>query len=145
MSINNEDFSATAAQTFGLYCGILIFCGVYCAYFTGTFARMQTPSVVLNVALALATIIGLPIARRSDLNTAEFTFAGFTNLTGWPSGFAFILSFLAPVWTICESAVYSSAPCHRSSLKAASTAPCPSPRRRATPPMLYRMFPSYPC
>ncbi|RSH91639.1 GABA-specific high-affinity permease [Saitozyma podzolica] len=102
VSINNQDFSATAAQTFGLYCGILIFCGVYCAYFTGTFARMQTPSVVLNVALALATIIGLPIARKGELNTAEFTFAGFTNLTGWPSGFAFILSFLAPVWTICS-------------------------------------------
>lgn len=110
MSINNEDFSATAGQTFGLYCGILIFCGVYCAYFTGTFARMQTPSVVLNVALALATIIGLPIARKGELNTAELTFAGFTNLTGWPSGFAFILSFLAPVWTICECAPPSSSP-----------------------------------
>jgi hypothetical protein len=58
---------------------------------------------VLNVALSLVTIIGLPIARRGELNTAEFTFAGWDNLTGWPNGFAFILSFLAPVWTICEA------------------------------------------
>jgi hypothetical protein len=102
VSIKDEGFVATAGMTFGLYCGVLIFCGVYCAYFTGIFARLQTPSVILNVALALVTIIGLPIARRNELNTAAFTFGGFENLTGWPSGFAFILSFLAPVWTICK-------------------------------------------
>lgn len=102
VSLNNEDFAPTAAQIFGLYCGILIFCGVYCAYFPVIFARLQTPSVCLNVALALVTIIGLPIGTRHDLNTAAFTFGDFTNLTAWPSGFAFILSFLAPVWTICR-------------------------------------------
>lgn len=101
-SLSDPDVSFTVYEKFGLYCGILIFCGFYCGYCTTIFARMQTPSVVLNVALALVTIIGLPIARRSDLNTAEFTFGGWENLTGWPSGFAFVLSFLAPVWTICS-------------------------------------------
>jgi amino acid transporter len=101
-SLQDPDFTVTVYTKFGLYCGILIFCGFYCGYCTTAFARLQTPSVVLNVLLALVTIIGLPIARRSQLNTAQFTFGGFTNLTGWPSGFAFILSFLAPVWTICS-------------------------------------------
>ncbi|KAK4688183.1 choline transport protein, partial [Tremellales sp. Uapishka_1] len=102
-SIANADFTPTAGATFGLYVGILVFCGVFCAYGTALFARLQTPSVVLNVLLSLVTILGLPIARRKNLNTAQFTFGGFVNLTSWPSGFAFLLSFLAPVWTICES------------------------------------------
>ena len=102
VSLNNPEFASTAAQTFGLYIAILAFCGVYCAYFPTIFARLQTPSVVLNVLLSLVTIIGLPIARRNSLNTADFTFTGWDNLTSWPNGFAFILSFLAPVWTICE-------------------------------------------
>ncbi|WVQ99787.1 hypothetical protein IAU59_006929 [Kwoniella sp. CBS 9459] len=101
-SINNADFVATAAQQFGLYIGILLVCGLLCAYGTALFARLQTPSVILNVLLALVTIIGLPIARRHELNTAAFTFGGFVNLTSWPNGFTFLLSFLAPVWTICS-------------------------------------------
>lgn len=101
-SLNNPDFEVTAGMSYGLYCGILIFCAVYCAYFDTIFARMQTPFTVLNVLLALATIIGLPIARKGELNTAAFTFGGWANLTSWPNGFAFILSFLAPVWTICS-------------------------------------------
>ncbi|WWC67793.1 uncharacterized protein I206_101706 [Kwoniella pini CBS 10737] len=101
-SLNNSDFAATAAQQFGLYVGILIICGAFCAYGTEIFAKTQTPSVILNVILALVTIIGLPIARRHELNTASFTFGGFVNLTSWPSGWAFLLSFLAPVWTICS-------------------------------------------
>ncbi|KAK8870077.1 hypothetical protein IAR55_000647 [Kwoniella newhampshirensis] len=101
-SINNPDFTASAGEQFGLYIGILLACGLFCAYCTGLFARLQTPSVVLNVILSLVTIIGLPIARRKELNTGAFTFGGFVNLTSWPSGFAFMLSFLAPVWTICS-------------------------------------------
>ncbi|WWC93541.1 hypothetical protein V866_000376 [Kwoniella sp. B9012] len=101
-SINNEDFISTAGQQFGLYIGILVVCGLICAYGTNIFARLQTPSVILNVLLSLVTIIGLPIARRHELNTAAFTFGGFVNLTSWPNGFAFLLSFLAPVWTICS-------------------------------------------
>ncbi|WWD15629.1 hypothetical protein CI109_100051 [Kwoniella shandongensis] len=101
-SINDENFVSTAGQQFGLYIGILLACGVFCAYCTGLFARLQTPSVILNVLLALVTIIGLPIARRRELNTAAFTFGGFQNLSSWPSGFAFMMSFLAPVWTICS-------------------------------------------
>ncbi|WRT64900.1 uncharacterized protein IL334_001839 [Kwoniella shivajii] len=101
-SLNNSDFTATAGQQFGLYIGVLVVCGAFCAYGTEIFARLQTPSVVLNVILALVTIIGLPIAKRHELNTAAFTFGGFVNLTSWPSGFSFLLSFLAPVWTICS-------------------------------------------
>ncbi|KAJ9093390.1 hypothetical protein QFC21_006420 [Naganishia friedmannii] len=101
-SISDSSFSPTTAQTFGLYVGILLFVGALCAYGTTALGRLQTPSVILNVLLILVTIIGLPIARRHNLNPASYTFGGFDNLTGWNNGFAFILSFLAPVWTICS-------------------------------------------
>ncbi|KAJ9113585.1 hypothetical protein QFC20_001937 [Naganishia adeliensis] len=101
-SISNPSFSPTTAQTFGLYVGILLFVGALCAYGTTAMARLQTPNVILNVLLILVTLVGLPIARRHELNPASYTFGGFDNLTGWNNGFAFILSFLAPVWTICS-------------------------------------------
>lgn len=99
-SMANENFVPSVGAQFGLYCGILIFCGFYCSYCTPLFARMQTPATVLNLSLALATIIGLPIARKGSLNTAEFTFTGWVNLSGWGNGMAFLLSMMAPVWTI---------------------------------------------
>lgn len=101
-TISDNSFSPTTAQTYGLYVGILLFVGALCAYGTTALGRLQTPSVILNVLLILVTIIGLPIARRHNLNPASYTFGGFDNLTGWNNGFAFILSFLAPVWTICK-------------------------------------------
>lgn len=105
-SIADNTFSPTTAQTFGLYVGILLFVGALCAYGTTALGRLQTPNVILNVLLILVTIIGLPIARRHNLNPASYTFGGFDNLTGWNNGFAFILSFLAPVWTICMCQPY---------------------------------------
>jgi amino acid transporter len=75
---------------------------------TKLLAKLQGTSVFLNLALALATVVGLPIARRHDLNDASYTFGGFENLSGWPAGFSFILSWLAPVWTICELFLSSS-------------------------------------
>jgi amino acid transporter len=91
-TMNNPNFVPSMGATFGLYCGILVFCGFYCSYCTTLFARMQTPATILNVALALVTIIGLPIARRKDLNTAAFTFTGWVNLHGWGNGLTFLLS-----------------------------------------------------
>ncbi|CDO77529.1 hypothetical protein BN946_scf184912.g28, partial [Trametes cinnabarina] len=51
--------------------------------------------------LCLAIIIALPAATPPEFkNTASYAFGGFVNLSGWPNGFAFVLSFLAPLWTI---------------------------------------------
>ncbi|GMK58120.1 hypothetical protein CspeluHIS016_0501520 [Cutaneotrichosporon spelunceum] len=99
-SMANENFVPSVGAQFGLYCGILIFCALFCAYGTTLFARLQTPATILNVALVFATIIGLPIARKGSLNTAKFTFTGWVNLSNWNSGMTFLLSMMAPVWTI---------------------------------------------
>ena len=102
VSIADNSFTPTTEQTFGLFVGILITVGALCAYGSELLIKLQTPNVILNALLILATVIGLPIARRKELNTAEYTLGDFTNLTGWSSGMAFLLSMLAPVWTICE-------------------------------------------
>ncbi|KAG6914602.1 hypothetical protein DXG01_016378 [Tephrocybe rancida] len=70
------EFEATSAQT--LYAGSRI------------------PS-----KLCLAVIIALPTATPPEFkNTAKFALWDFTNFNGWSNGFAFILSFNAPLWTI---------------------------------------------
>lgn len=101
-SVANNEFTYTTGQQFGLYVGVLAAVGLLCAYGCPILIRLQGPTTFLNLALAAVTIIGLPIARRKELNTAAYTFGGFENLTGWSPGFAFILGLLAPVWTICS-------------------------------------------
>ncbi|KAI9431849.1 hypothetical protein H4582DRAFT_2062277 [Lactarius indigo] len=74
--------------------------------------------VALNILLCLAVIIALPAVTSRELkNSASYALGNFTNwastpnsLYDWPNGFAFILSFLAPLWTICsfDSAVHIS-------------------------------------
>jgi len=74
-----------------------------CCLGTRVLARLQTVYVCLNVILCLAVIIALPIATPSEYrNSAKFALGNFTNINGWPDGYAFILSFLAPLWTICS-------------------------------------------
>jgi len=56
---------------------------------------------VLNILLCAAVIIALPAATPKEFkNSASYALGNFTNLNGWPDGYAFILSFLAPLWTI---------------------------------------------
>ncbi|THG93276.1 hypothetical protein EW026_g7921 [Hermanssonia centrifuga] len=100
---NDENFTATAGQTFAVYVCIVLSHAVICCLGTQVLARLQTVYVGLNVLLCLAVIIALPAATPSEFrNSASFALGNFTNLNGWPNGFAFILSFLAPLWTICS-------------------------------------------
>ncbi|KAH7925225.1 amino acid transporter [Leucogyrophana mollusca] len=68
---------------------------------TNVLAKLQTLYTFLNVCLCLALIIALPIATPPEFrNTASYALGSFTNLDGWPSGFAFIMGLLYPMWTI---------------------------------------------
>lgn len=79
--------------------------------------------------LFLAVIIGLPIATPKEfMNTPKYAFGDFQNgkripiyqkpnslpthvlANEWPNGFAFILSFLAPLWAIGQSPLNVSSP-----------------------------------
>ncbi|KAJ7160761.1 amino acid/polyamine transporter I [Mycena filopes] len=97
------NFEATSAQTYGVYAAILVTHTLVCSLGTTVLARLQTVYVILNVVLCVVVIIALPAATPSEFkNTAAFALGEFKNFNGWPSGYAFILSFLAPLWTICS-------------------------------------------
>ena len=64
--------------------------------------KLQTVFVVLNLILIAATIIALPVGKHlsSQRNDAHYIFAQTENLTTWPTGWAFMISWLSPIWTI---------------------------------------------
>ncbi|KAJ8077629.1 hypothetical protein PM082_002062 [Marasmius tenuissimus] len=98
---SNGTFVATIPQIFGIYAALLIVHMAVCSLGTSALARLQTVYIVLNVMLCLGIIIALPVATPSEFkNDVDFALFKFVNLSGWPDGFAFILSFLAPIWTI---------------------------------------------
>ncbi|KAI0275985.1 amino acid/polyamine transporter I [Russula aff. rugulosa BPL654] len=108
---SNGSFIATKLETFGVYVALVLSHAVVCCLGTRVLARLQNVYVTLNILLCLAVIIALPVATPKELkNSARYALGDLTNLYDWPNGFAFILSFLAPVWTICsfDSAVHIS-------------------------------------
>ncbi|KAI0324638.1 APC amino acid permease [Cubamyces sp. BRFM 1775] len=97
----NERFVPTTGQTYAVFAALLMCHGVVSSLATAVVARLQGVYVVLNILLCVAVIIALPAATPAEFkNTASYAFGGFANFYGWPNGFAFILSFLAPLWTI---------------------------------------------
>ncbi|PBK78520.1 APC amino acid permease [Armillaria solidipes] len=94
-------FEATIPQTFGLYCALLLCHALICSTNPKYMARFQIFFLILNVLLCFAIIVGLPAATPKEFrNDAKFAFEDFTNVSGWPNGFAFILSFLTPLWSV---------------------------------------------
>ncbi|KAI0089340.1 amino acid/polyamine transporter I [Irpex rosettiformis] len=94
-------FTATSAQIYGVYVALLVLGGIVASTASALVARLQGIYTCLNLLLCLALIIALPISTPSDFkNDASYVFSSLPNLTTWPNGFAFVLSFLAPLWTI---------------------------------------------
>lgn len=64
--------------------------------------KLQTVFVTLNLILILATVIALPVGTQMNghRNDGAFIFSKVENLTTWPSGWSFMLSWLSPIWTI---------------------------------------------
>jgi amino acid transporter len=74
--------------------------GILASTISKAMGKLQTAFVVANFILIAATIIALPIGRSSHRNDGKFIFATTGNLTTWPAGFAWFLSWLSPIWTI---------------------------------------------
>ncbi|KAK0211069.1 APC amino acid permease [Desarmillaria ectypa] len=94
-------FQATLPQTFGLYCALILCLCLICSFNSNIMARLQNFLIIINVLLFCVIIIGLPAATPKEFrNDAKFAFEDFTNVSGWPNGFAFILSFITPLWGV---------------------------------------------
>ncbi|TFK37004.1 amino acid transporter [Crucibulum laeve] len=95
------EFQATVAQTFGVYVALLSCHAVICSLNPAIVARLQTPFIIINILLCLAILIGVPASTPKEfINNAKYAFGNFTNLSGWNNGYAFVLSFLSPLWAI---------------------------------------------
>ncbi|KAI6032489.1 amino acid/polyamine transporter I [Pisolithus marmoratus] len=108
---SGQTFVATNAQLVGIYMAILLSHAIVCCLGTAVLARLQSVYVVINILLCIVVIIVLPAATPKEYtNDASYALGNFTNLNGWPDGYAFILSLVAPLWTICsfDSAVHIS-------------------------------------
>ncbi|KAI6038890.1 amino acid/polyamine transporter I [Pisolithus marmoratus] len=108
---SGQTFVATNAQLVGIYMAILLSHAMVCCLGTAVLARLQSVYVVINILLCIVVIIVLPAATPKEyINSASYALGNFTNLNGWPDGYAFILSLVAPLWTICsfDSAVHIS-------------------------------------
>ena len=78
-----------------------IFChGILASVTSRVMGKLQTMFVVINFVLIAATTIALPIGARNRRNDGHYIFTQTANLTTWPIGWAFMLSWLSPIWTI---------------------------------------------
>ncbi|KAF8339823.1 amino acid/polyamine transporter I [Cantharellus anzutake] len=102
-TLTNPSFSPAVGETFAVYLAVVISHALLCCFKTSVLAHLQNAYVILNIALCLGILIAVPIATPKEYhNKASYALGEFTNLDGWPNGFAFILSWMSPVWTICS-------------------------------------------
>ncbi|KAK0433562.1 amino acid/polyamine transporter I [Armillaria borealis] len=107
-------YVATSGHIYGTFCAVLVSHAVIASLATKVIARIQLLYLLLNAVVFVAFIIALPIATPSEYkNTANYALGHFENgtwglysgyllaVSGYSDGFAFILSLLAPCWTIC--------------------------------------------
>ena len=74
--------------------------GILASTMSKIMGKLQTVFVVANFILIFATIIALPIGARYNRNDGHYIFAQTENSTTWPTGWAFMLAWLSPIWTI---------------------------------------------
>ncbi|KAG2145191.1 amino acid/polyamine transporter I [Suillus clintonianus] len=98
---SDQEFATTTGQLYGIFAALVFSHAILVSFGTKVLARIQRLYTLVNGCLCFIIIIALPIATSSEYrNSASFALGDFTNLSGWPSGFAFILSLMAPLYTI---------------------------------------------
>ena len=73
--------------------------GILASTMSRIMGKLQSVFVIMNFILIFATIIALPIGTKNR-NDGHYIFAQTENSTTWPTGWAFMLAWLSPIWTI---------------------------------------------
>jgi amino acid transporter len=98
------EWAASNGVVYAIFLACVIAHGILASTLSKIMGKLQTVFVVMNVILILATIIALPIGTHNSttthLNSAHYIFAHTENLTTWPTGWTFMLSWLSAMWTI---------------------------------------------
>ncbi|KAJ7643302.1 amino acid/polyamine transporter I [Mycena polygramma] len=91
----------SAGATYGILLAILFAHGIVCSAATKVLARLNLFYVVVNVGTTLAAIISLLVVSGENKVSTKDAFTLFENNSGWTNnGWAFMLSFTAPMWTL---------------------------------------------
>ncbi|KAJ9223997.1 hypothetical protein DTO027B5_6147 [Paecilomyces variotii] len=97
------EWSASRPVVYGTYVACVICHGFLATFFGRIMPKIQSACIYANVGLVLATVIALPIGKAHNngpVNSGGYVFGHVENLTTWPSGWAFMLAWLSPIWTI---------------------------------------------
>jgi len=91
----------SAGATFGILLAIVFTHGIICSAATRVLARLNLFYVFINVGTTIAAIISLLVLSDGKRASTADAFTLFENNSGWSdSGWAFMLAFTAPMWTL---------------------------------------------
>ncbi|KAM0130824.1 hypothetical protein ACHAO1_007689 [Botrytis cinerea] len=102
-SINTDSvFVATKYQNYGMFAATTLLTFAMTCVPSQTLSRLNMFYIFLQFAMLFALIVALAAGTPSELkNSASFVFADFQNTGFWTNnGWAFMLSFLTPVWVV---------------------------------------------
>ncbi|KAL4770789.1 amino acid/polyamine transporter I [Aspergillus nidulans var. acristatus] len=97
------NWSASRPIVYGTYVGCVVVHGLIATFFARIMPKIQSACIVTNVGLVVATVLALPIGKAvsgGTINSGSYVFGQLENYTAWPSGWAFMLAWLSPIWTI---------------------------------------------
>ncbi|ODQ77943.1 hypothetical protein BABINDRAFT_40474 [Babjeviella inositovora NRRL Y-12698] len=98
------DFVITPAKTYAVFAACVVSHIFITCSASSKVSRLQTFSVVCNLALVFFFIIALPIgtARSSteSFNDAKYIFGSMETFSGWTPGWQFALCWMPAIWTI---------------------------------------------
>ncbi|KAI4280576.1 MAG: hypothetical protein L6R38_004338 [Xanthoria sp. 2 TBL-2021] len=107
------NWTPSNGDIYATFLGCVLCHGILASIMSKIMGKLQTVFVVMNFILIAATVIALPIGAKNRRNDGHYIFAQTENLTTWPTGWAFMLSWLSPIWTIgsFDSCVHMSEEC----------------------------------
>jgi amino acid transporter len=96
-------WTADSHVVFGTYAATVVSHGFIATFFGRIMPKIQAACIATNLGLVIASAIALPIGEAKNnppLNTGAYVFGHAENLTTWPAGWAFMIAWLSPIWTI---------------------------------------------
>ena len=93
------NWTPTNGDVYGTFLACVLCHGILASTMSKIMGKLQTVFVIMNFILIFATIIALPIGTKHR-NDGHYIFAQTENSTTWPTGWAFMLAWLSPIWTI---------------------------------------------
>ena len=92
-------WTPTNGDIYGTFLACVTCHGILASSMSNIMGKLQTFFVIMNFILIFATIIALPVGTKNR-NDGHYIFAQTENSTTWPTGWAFMLSWLSPIWTV---------------------------------------------